>query len=899
MLTTKDRRTLKSTVSKLKELLFQNFQNHATSKYLLDIKDEKKRLNTLQELNLQHYHEWNLIQKKLASSGLYMDEYILERSYTYLNRTFFLVRLEILKIQKFPVFLGMKESRGWKEFREFCPNLCKEEDEGYLFLTRQVSDYYARELPGLFLDDSADRSFGIPRSLIFQLFQEWNNPDLLSIFQDDTTAGWIYQYWNDPDREAINDRVKDKGKVQGSEIASATQLFTERYMVEWLIQNSLGNLWLAICRKNGWTTRATTTIETLKKRRIVHNQKIQDKAISNDTPLPIETEEEEFWKYYMERELTEEEIQSSITSIREVKLLDPACGSGHFLLYAFYFLLYLYREEDRILTSLDANHTALTDTEIAKSILENNLHGIDLDARAVQIAVASLYTTARRYGRLQLASLNLVATRPSIGSSTEKSTLQEFLVTFTKETKIPMEIAQALIDLLGKSDVLGSLLQVRAEIANQLERFGFLTPHTEDSIFSLIEEFVKHHDIGNDLGLFTLGRQLSRGLRLLKLLDQKYDVVVANPPYLSKSKFSSDADWIFPDGINELYELFMYRILDLVKENSYYGILSAQNFMFISQFESLRTKLIKESALTAFLHLGSDTFADVLNALGFIALVGNKNKVVDNSKITILRLERIPYKYKQVNSLNQPPKRIYQFDQSKFAEIPGSPMIYWWTETFRQWYLEADKVGDVGETRLGSHTSDNARFLKKNYEIKLNKMLKKQSSDKIYNSSESYSWIPYLKGAKGLRWFEPINEVLLWKKNGQQLKILIIFMWGSYTKYLTSIDKYFQQGIAYSYIGVDDFYCRLRKYQSIFDVSGSSIFVDNPEEVQVALSSRIIPFVSQSINPTINNQVGDIKNLPIPKVAHWKEYINRARKLYDEEFSRDETNVEYEYGAME
>ncbi|MCG6146507.1 Eco57I restriction-modification methylase domain-containing protein [Leptospira bandrabouensis] len=882
MLSSSDRSKLKSKVGKLKNLLIEKFTDYANTRYYLQISEEKRK-KQLQENNPIGFYEWELIEKKLQTNGMDIKEYIIERSYTYLNRTFFLMRLEILGIQKYPVFYGMKDSSGWTEFKLFCPNLCQDADEGYLFLTRQVSDYYAKELPGLFLDDSADRAFGIPGDLIYELFLQWNDPELASAFLDDTTAGWIYQYWNDPDREAINERVKDKGKVQGKEIASATQLFTERYMVEWLIQNSVGNVWLSICKKNKWNTSATTCLSTLQKRRDDHNQKIAKKTISEDTPLLIQSEEEEFWKYYLFRELTEEEIQNSISSIREIKLLDPACGSGHFLLYAFYFLFYLYKEEDRILKGLQPTHVEPSDTEIAKSILEKNLYGVDLDPRAVQIAVASLYTTARKFGDVNLTQLHLVATRPSIGSQTKKEDLEHFKKVFCESLKVPKDVATSLIELLGKSDVFGSLLQIRKEIQNQVKGIGLYVQETEENIFSKLEEFVKNHDLGNDLGIFTLGTQLSRGLRLIRILDTKFDVVVANPPYLSKSKFDQDTSWIFPDGVNELYELFIYQILNLLKPHGRYGVLSAQNFMFISQFEGLRKKLILETNLDSILHLGSDSFIDVLNALGFVAFVGRSGSPTIKQNISILRLERISYKYKFISTLNQPPKRLYHFYQSKFAEIEGSPMIYWWTETFRQWYLGAEKVGEI---RQGMATSNNERFLRFSYELKINlKNISKGIED----------WEPYIKGAGSLKWFEPLKNLIRWKSDGLEVKIYAGHLYKSFTRTIKSIDKYFIKGVSYGDISAGDFHSRLSKYPSIFDVTGSTIFQENPEQIQVGLSSKVIPYVSTAINPTIHNQVGDVKRFSIPKVVHWKSYIERARALYDEEFSKDETNIEYEY----
>ncbi|MBK6607329.1 MAG: N-6 DNA methylase [Leptospiraceae bacterium] len=500
---------------------------------------------------------------------------------------------------------------------------------------------------------------------------------------------------------------------------------------------------------------------------------------------------------------------------------------------------------------------------------------------------ASLYTTAKKHGKLQLSRINLVATRPSIGANTSPKTVDAFIEQFCTESKIPTEMAKSLITVLGKSDVLGSLLQIRTEIKTELDKQGLFARESESTIYTKLEEFVNNHDQGNDLGIFTLGTQLTRGLRLLRLLDAKYDVVVANPPYLSKSKFSEDTSWIFPDGVNELYELFIYRILDLVNFNGYFGILSAQNFMFISQFEKLRKRLIEETCLDAFLHLGSDTFADVLNALGFIALVGRSNKYFEAQKTSILRLERIPYKFKTVYTLNQPPKRIYHFDQRKFAAIEGSPMIYWWTESFRNWYLGADKVGIAVN---GLQTCDNTRFIRMVWEKNILNVYIEKANESFTQVNKK--WVPYIHGAKGKRWFEPLQIIVLWENEGKEIKERVKDIKGGMIKYP---EYYFKQGIAYSDISVNDFVCRLRKYRCIFDVTGSSIFLPNPERVQVELSSKIIPYVSTALNPTIHNQAGDVRRYPIPVVENWQDYIERARVLYDEEFSRDETNVEYLY----
>ncbi|MBK7058925.1 MAG: hypothetical protein IPH52_28510 [Leptospiraceae bacterium] len=253
-----------------------------------------------------------------------------------------------------------------------------------------------------------------------------------------------------------------------------------------------------------------------------------------------------------------------------------------------------------------------------------------------------------------------------------------------------------------------------------------------------------------------------------------------------------------------------------------------------------------------------------------------------------------PY-YKEPYLLNQPPKRIYHFDQRKFAAIEGSPMIYWWTESFRNWYLGADKVGDVGDVKTGTNSRNNDRFYRVFWELSIKNIFIRLIDEVLVK--KYFKFVPLVKGAGTRRWFEPLKDCILINNGINQFIEIQENAWklgggGG----VQSPDYYFKQGISYSYIGASDLFCRIRKYQSAFDKAASSMFPDNPKKLQVALSTRVVPYVSQSINPTINNQVGDIKNLPIPVVENWQDYIERARVLYDEEFSRDETNVEYLYG---
>ncbi|MGK5091071.1 BREX-1 system adenine-specific DNA-methyltransferase PglX [Deltaproteobacteria bacterium TL4] len=907
MLTEFTRKKLNETVDRIRERLLGDLYGAVDRKFSFSIKDRSRlRLSQEHQYQYQLLKQWgedDIRKHNGFESNIRLA--VREAAYTLVNRLFILKQLESRKLQPLAVLTGGKESEGYRSFREFCPQLCKGDDSGYGFLLKQLFDRIALELPGFFSNTGIQHIFDIPGPTLFWLIEQLDQKELEGAWSDDTTLGWLYQYWNDPDRTAVNNKILgkgvSKGKVETHEIAQATQLFTERYMVEWLLQNSLGTQWLAICKKNKWpSTTESTTLKQLEARRKEWRGKIEKGEVSQDMPMPLESGEEERWKFYIDQTIPQEVIDAAPKSLKEVKLLDPACGSGHFLVYAFDLLFHFYQEEASFKGKPVSNES------IVQSILENNLHGIDIDPRAVQLAAASLLIKAKQQApALQLSKLNLVATDLGLANlPSDDPSIQVFIQTLQNEVDLDPSQSLKIIEALKGADYLGSLLPIQEYLeklnedaplfkfgADQAEKNLSLQAH--QVITQALHQFMLTHDQGEDLGIKTRAEQLAKGIRLLELLSQKYHVVCANPPYLSKSKCQNDILDIFKRG-SELYEEFFYRFITLTKVNGFIATLTAQNFMFISKFEELRKTLLSETLVYRCLHFGSDTFQDVLNALGFAAFVTIHNPSI-NVESEYIRLERIPMKLKSRHALNPPANRKFTFLQSKFKDLEGWPMIYWWPEEFREVYLKSPKLKDVGETRLGMRTGINSRFLKQWWEIGMNSIsLIPQINKDIVDFKKR--WVPYVKGAKGRRWFDNPDEFILWKENGLEIKIHNMNLYGTYSRTIQSRDKYFKQGIAFSYIGTSGFLCRLRKYQSVFDVSGSSIFVDNPEKTQVLLSSIVSGYVSQSINPTINNQVGDIDYLPVfDIIPNWEIHYDEAKALYEVYFSSRETCIEYTY----
>jgi hypothetical protein len=223
-----------------------------------------------------------------------------------------------------------------------------------------------------------------------------DDPELATCWTDDMTLGWVYQYWNDPEREALDAKLNAGGKVAPDEIASKTQMFTERYMVDWLLQNSLGPLWLAMCQKHGWTPKAIAdgTLARLEQRRVDWRRRRDANEVELTELMPLQGEAEQHWAYYVDQPIPADAPALAPGSVRDIKLIDPAVGSGHFLVVAFDLLVALYREEAE--HRGEVGQPQWSDQAIVESILSNNLHGIDLDPRAVQIAAAALMLAAQR-----------------------------------------------------------------------------------------------------------------------------------------------------------------------------------------------------------------------------------------------------------------------------------------------------------------------------------------------------------------------------------------------------------------------------------------------------------------------------------------------------------------------
>lgn len=347
-------------------------------------------------------------------------EVVKQAAYTWLNRLVYLRLLEGMKLRPAKLLSGGLRSSEYADFRELAQGLVTsehDESEGYRMLLELVFDELALELPGLYERSGLGELVPMRWSTLRHVIETLDDPELASCWTDDMTLGWVYQYWNDPEREALDAKLNAGGKVANDEIASKTQMFTERYMVDWLLQNSLGPMWLAICAKHGWTAKVVEngTLARLEQRRADWRGRRERGEVELTELMPIHGDDERRWAYYVEQPMPEDAPKHAPESVRDIRLIDPAVGSGHFLVVAFDLLVALYREEAE--QRGEAGQPQWSEQRIVESILSDNLHGIDLDPRAVQIAAAGLMLAARRVcADARPGRLNLVASKLRLSS---------------------------------------------------------------------------------------------------------------------------------------------------------------------------------------------------------------------------------------------------------------------------------------------------------------------------------------------------------------------------------------------------------------------------------------------------------------------------------------------------
>jgi hypothetical protein len=923
-LTPEAKQILSRTIRELRELLLQGLRDSAEQRYRLSLLVARAKLPEELRKKRERLEAW--LDERLRSADAkdrkaeeavrsrFLDEALKESAATLVNRLVLLRHLEALGLSKPAVLTGGWTSKGYQELREFAPSLCGDETEGYATLLGWVFDELSVDLPGLFGDVGLTRLFPIPPALLREVVRRLDDPGLAPAWTDDTTLGWVYQYWNDPEREGLDAKLNDGGKIEPHEIASKTQMFTERYMVEWLLHNSLGLIWLCTCKKHGWTPDAEQVLPALDARRAEWRKKREAGEVPLDALMPIEGELEEHWKYFVPQPIPDDAVASAPDSIRTVKILDPACGSGHFLVIAFDLLAAMYREEARHLGQ------AISEREIAASILENNLHGIDIDPRAVQIAAAAVVLKAKRLARdARPRHVNLVAPVLRLGSLAEDDPA---LVRLRRELKaeagIPEELTGKLVAALAGVDHLGSLLKVDAAIDDAIreqERAAGKPEATQGNLLSgrfpaqqaqidwtvarasvldRLESFLAHHAGEEDLGLRLDGEQLAGGVRFVRMTKEgTYHLVVGNPPYQGTNRMA-DAKYVgakYPRAKADLYASFMERAMELVRSGGMSALLTMRGWMFLGQFEGTREYLLRAFDLRSLGDVDRGAFEDVPNeVLAAVMAVFRRSLpsecvsvAVQPTPLTDKSYDRERTKRKRAALLAQVGR--FEFFASGFQKIQGWPLPYWWTSE-RVSRFGSALLGEEAPAMKGLCTGDNTRFNRFWHEVGLNRIFLSREPGE---PESDYEWVPTIKGGEGREWFEPLVEVIRWRRSGLELRL---FETVSKGVRFQNRGWYFKLGVAFTGIG-SRFGARAHRYSSVFGDKGASLFPDDVPGATCLLNSSEAREILAALNPSVSFTPGDVDRLPVRRVSGASEIIRALEKAFSEHEARREGSVEF------
>ncbi|WP_372716081.1 BREX-6 system adenine-specific DNA-methyltransferase PglX [Novipirellula sp.] len=914
---------LSKTIRSLRTRLLEDFKSANDSTYKYSIRRiDQARLSEANATRRRRIEAWTAEQvrgeagkKNKRTAEDFRRDLEKQAAYTLLNRLLILRLMEAGGLHN-----GDLVAKGWQSdvfgnLRYFSAEIVENDDtEGLSFWLRMVFDDLAIDMPGLYGDAGMSEYIPIRTQTLRAVIDAFAGAELESCWTDDMTLGWVYQYWNDPEREKLDKKINDGGKIEPYEIASKTQMFTERYMVDWLLQNSLGPMWLAMCQKHAWTPLAesTGTLAALENRRLDWRSRRDAGEVELTDLMPLETELEHRWAYYVPQQIPGDAVEHAPESVRELKILDPAVGSGHFLIVAFDLLYALY-EEEASHRGESGDQQKWSSRAIVESILENNLHGIDLDPRAVQIAAAALWIKAKsKCAGAHPSRLNLVASNLGIAQLPEKDpALVELRDTVEKETGIPAELTNQIIEALRGADHLGSLLKIDKAIDEAIESYSveigwegnamqlkmfpdgrleqqnlpFPKERATRDLLAAIETFLDKHSGADELGLRLHGEQLAAGVRFMRIVKEGlYDLVVANPPYQGTSKLAA-SKYIgqnYSLGKADLFAAFLLRGLELARDDGVSSMLTMRNWMFIKQYSRLRKHLLETCDLCSIGDFDRGAFEDVPDEVVSVAVASFAKRTSTTTSIAVCPTPRNDRTRDNLRTHRKRAATLCQtgkvaFDPVELRSVPEWPLVYWWDRHIHEIYQSHDKLGDVAPVRTGLCTSNNARFLRLHWEL----------------STRSERWSPYVTGAQGMEWFDPCDERCVWSFNGLEMKVLNESLYGSFSRVIQNEDFYFRRGVAYTPIGTR-FSARVFRRTAIMGKKGSSVFPVDLASTVCAMNSNFARNVLESLNPGLDFQVGDVNRLPLIEIEHADRILAVLENGFSSHERHRETSVEFQ-----
>ena len=642
--------------------------------------------------------------------------------------------------------------------------------------------------------------------------------------------GWLYQYYNTEPKAAA---FAKNGKITKEEIPAVTQLFTPDWIVRYMVENSLGRLWV------------------------------------EGHPGSVLKEN---WKYYLEEAEQEKEVQAKLAEIRreyaalnpeDIKLIDPCMGSGHILVYAFDVLLQIYES------------AGYSERDAAKSILEHNLYGLDIDDRAYQLAYFAVMMKARQYNRRILNGENtchVYAVQES--NSINRAHLHYFGAGMDDiEKNAAKNQLEGLLDTLTDAKEYGSILNV------------------ESYNWDLLRRFVAAGDTAGQISMDSVGvegtaEQLNRLIDMGETMNRKYWVTITNPPYAAISNLSPKVnDFVkanYPDSKVDIFAVFIERCGLMTRVSGYQAMITQHAWMFLASYENLRDKLLNKELINL-AHLGPHAFDEINGEVVQTSSFVFCNDCFSNYNSTFVQL---------VGGKNEAAKAAmfisgeHRFNKTneQLREIQGAPYTaYWASDVVLSAFKKSHLVGDVSEPRVGMATANNDRFIRLWFEVNRNKFGINISSRKEAVESRK-KWFPFAKGGEQRKWYGNNDTVVNWENDGFEIQNFKDEKTGRIRSHNYNLDYIFSSALTWTVIGTDKTSFRFCPVGFLYSNSGYGLFCNNEKTKYYLLgfmNSKIAASLLKILSPSMGFESGYLRKLPLIESDSLDSIVERVKNCID------------------
>ncbi|MCK0438162.1 BREX-1 system adenine-specific DNA-methyltransferase PglX [Gordonia alkaliphila] len=723
------------------------------------------------------------------------------------------------------------------------------EGEAYALLLTEYCRHWHKTMPFMFEAEGAYTELLVPAGLLADGSVLSRAREVLTedVCDDVEVIGWLYQFYISERKDEVFAGFKRNKKAGADEIPAATQLFTPHWIVRYLVENSLGRLWML-------NRPASRLVEQM------------DYYIA-----PVE-EETDFL---------------TVSGPEELTVIDPACGSGHMLTYAFDLLYAIYEEE------------GYAPSEIPSLILTHNLHGTEIDPRAGALAAFALTMKARAKDRryfTRSASRAEPRRNPKICVIEPISfTPDELDLLVTKDGDRDAE--ESFWNQFRDADTFGSLIRPDADATAQA---------------AVVLEGLKDQEATFYYDTLLRAR---RAVAQAEMLSRRYSVVTANPPYMGAKQMSAPlAQFMkdeYPDGKSDLFAAFIERCATLAQPRGAAAMITMQSWMFLSSYEKLRASLLAQQRIVSMLHLGARAFdsigGEVVSSTAFVLenVPPESRSAARERAGTFIRLVDGTSEAEKVAALRTALEvrtkaaGFHLASDADFTAIPGSPIVYWLSEKIRTVFRDSPALAKRSRSAKGLVTADNATFVRFWWEVsRANTGFGFAGRDDAQLSGKR--WFPYAKGGEFRRWAGNMDSVVDWEDDGRRLQTTLTTDGSRVRATNLNLDRIFRPGLAWTVVTSGEQSFRMAPRGSLFDAAAGLCQSDNDDVHLAILNSQVASVLLAAINPTLNLHPGYLGAVPVPPSADGflTDGVTRLGDTSEHDWDSSETSWNFEMNPL-